>query len=240
MKDLPQSEALDPRRSRVERVVEILNDWIVHGELDAGERLPPESRLAEHFAVSRTVIREAVRLLAERGLIEVAHGKRHRVRPPSPEVAASHLHRIVERGGVTRQELMELRWPLESAIALVAARRRTEEHVETMRQCLAEPATTIEEQVQQDLRFHQLLARATNNAMFEMVLEVFALPLAESRRHSMEYHGHARAVEQHQAILDAVAAGEDVRAEKLMKQHLDSAMEAWNRGKSEGQSEQNS
>ena len=224
---LPRGDTGDVPASRVERVVSVLDDWVARRELEPGDPLPPEGRLAEHLTVSRTVIREAVRLLAERGLIEVAHGKRHRVRPPSPEVTAGHLRRMMERGGISPQQLMELRWPLETATALVAADRRTDADLEALRQCLASPAETLDEQVDQDLRFHKLLARATGNHMFELTLEVFAQPLAESRLRSMSYGGYARSLAQHQEILDAVEAGEKVRAEALMKEHLNLAMEAW-------------
>ncbi|MFW6028359.1 MAG: FadR/GntR family transcriptional regulator [bacterium] len=232
-RDLPEIEPTEMGQSRVDHVVTAMSDWIVGGRFQPGERLPPEGRLTEHFAVSRTVIREAVRLLAERGLIEVAHGKRHRVRPPSPQIAASHLHRMVERGGVTCQELMELRWPLESEIALVAARRRTGAHLQQMRCCLDEEAPTIDAQIAQDMRFHKLLARATGNTMLEMALDVFALPMTESRRQSLVHAGHRRTLEQHQAILEAVAAGDGPEAKARMKAHLDAAMEAWQSARSE-------
>ena len=223
--DLPEVEKMASRESRVERVVAAMDEWIVQGKVESGDRLPPEGQLAEHFNVSRTVIREAVRLLTERGLIEVAHGKRHRVRPPSPEIAASHLRRMIDRGGISYMQLMELRWPLETAVALVAARRRTEEQLDALRQCLASPAEELDAQVEQDARFHKLLARATQNIMFEITLEVFAEPLTESRRRTISRVGYSQLHQQHVQILDAVASQQDVLAEALMKTHLEVAIQ---------------
>lgn len=220
----PTSPVIDKRRSRVEHVMEVVSEWIVQQQLKPDEPLPSEAQLAEHFAVSRTVVREAVRLLAERGLIEVVHGKRHRVRPPSPELVGGHLRRMIERGAGTLRELMEIRWPLETAIALVAARRRTDEDIAAMRACLEAEAKTLEAQIQQDMRFHKLLARATGNTMFEMVLGVFEEPLAEGRRRSLKHAGQALTHKQHGEILDAVEAKKDALAEALMKTHLDTAM----------------
>lgn len=211
------------RSSRVEDVVSTVSDWIIEQKIKPEEMLPAEARLAEHFGVSRTVIRESVRLLAERGLIEIVHGKRHRVRPPSGEIAASHLKRMLTRGFGTLNDLVELRLPLEVAIASHAAQRRTDVQLERAHACVTQQEQTeaLEEQVKLDICFHELLGEMTSNPLFCLVLRAVAGPLAESRRRTIgSPGGNVKSVKGHRDIIKALEARDSAAAETAMHQHL--------------------
>lgn len=218
------------RRSRVDEVVDTIDQWIVKGDLLANETLPSEADLAVQFRVSRTVVREAVRLLYERGLIEMVHGRRHRVKPPVPEIPALQMQRFIHRRGATIKDLMEVRLSLEVSIAGLAAQRRTEKHLSAMRSCIEEQsrAQTLDDQVAQDGIFHQLLAQATGNSVYELVLDSMRVLLVESRRLSLQASVGGKcneiAVARHTQILEAVDASNVKLAEAAMFTHINSSI----------------
>src|SRR5579872_7040220 len=127
---LPQSFQPVLRRSAlVEQVLDQLRARILDKEFASGEELPPEGALADLFGVSRTVIREAMRTLRSEGLVEVAQGRKPRVRPANPQFAVDTIVSLVKRSDGTLFDLMEVRRPLERAIAGIAADRATAEQI---------------------------------------------------------------------------------------------------------------
>lgn len=227
MQTLSQTDSttIVSRRSLVEQVVEGVIDWIFEGKFQSYDALPPEADLAIQFGVSRTVIREAIRRLAERGMILVAHGRRHRVRPPSPEVAADHLSLLMKRGQGSLRDLIELRMPLETEIVRLAAQRATSEDLAALKACLEahREAETLSEQVQRDMQFHQLLAQASHNVTFTVVLEAVSELLTASRERTIGRVGNSRAVRHHEKILEAIVAGDADSAAAAMRAHLEMA-----------------
>src|SRR5262245_4677424 len=100
--------------------------------------------------VSRTVVREALGRLASLGLVRAVHGSGTRVEAPSARPITQGYQRLIQRGEVELSHLAEVRLPLETTIAGLAARHRTEGHLERLEQtqrALADPAAGLEEQV---------------------------------------------------------------------------------------------
>jgi GntR family transcriptional repressor for pyruvate dehydrogenase complex len=141
----------------------------------AGEKLPGERKLAERLGVSRTVVREAVRVLSARGLVEVKAGCGTYVREPSPDDAAAPIELLLKLRKCPGffDNLYEIRHTIEIEIAGLAAERATEEdHVamENVIEGMAAHIDDLEQFVQYDLAFRSALAAATHNDLFSVLL----------------------------------------------------------------------
>lgn len=208
-----------------EQTAEILKDRIVSGHYPTDGALPPQGELATELSVSRPVLREAMRTVASLGLIEVSQGRLPRVRPAGPEQVATGLQLLVARGGASFADLIEVRRPLELEIVGLAARRRQDDDLArleaTVRRLLH--GETLEDQVAADRDFHLYLARATENRLFESLLEAIVIPLEQSMRNSLSNVGIDRGLRDHQRILAAVRAGDVEAAKQAMVRHLQKA-----------------
>jgi GntR family transcriptional repressor for pyruvate dehydrogenase complex len=169
------------RQNLVAGVVESLRQRILAGVFDAAEPLPSEAKLGQLLGVSRTVIREAMRILGGQGLVEVSQGRRPRIRPADSQAVVDSVSTFLQRQDHTPLDLIEVRRPLETAIAALAAERATPRHLEQLEQALAELQTVhgLSEQVAADMRFHDLLAEATGNPVFQLLLKTLASLMRE-------------------------------------------------------------
>ena len=115
----------------VTRAVEALRH-ILDELLVPGAELPSQGKLAERLGVSRTVIREAMRILESQGLLEITQGKLPRVLPPNTQVVIDGLSTLMERSSATLLDVLEVRRPVEIEVAVLAAERATGEHLRQM------------------------------------------------------------------------------------------------------------
>src|SRR5690606_15300050 len=123
-----------------ERVADVLQDMILRGEAKPGDRLPSERELAELFGVSRTVIREAVRRLAGRGLVEAQSGSGIVVTEVHSGVVKDSMNRFLraraflhpDRFSDALEMIHEVRTTLETRIAYLAADARTNKDIERL------------------------------------------------------------------------------------------------------------
>jgi GntR family transcriptional repressor for pyruvate dehydrogenase complex len=209
--------------NRVTRQIERL---IVEGQLQPGDRLPPERTLARQFGVSRTVIREAVRALVAKSLLEVRPGSGTVVRSPSTESVAQSMKLLLRAGQpeLDYDKVHEIRRLLEVEIAGLAAERRTTEDLKEMEQIL-DQASKIQDNrdefAQSDVDFHAALASATHNELFSLVLDSLVDIMLQVRQMAFGVSGTpSRALRYHQAILGEVKAGDPEGARQAMHEHL--------------------
>lgn len=224
---------LDPvsRTSLTESVVERVEHWIVSSRQPAGARLPSERELARRFAVSRIVVREALGRLEARGLIEVRAGVGTFVAEAKAASAAASLSLFLSRSEVGLEHLFDVRLALEPAMAAAAARSADEEAIAAMfatvdltdgivRDLSREP-DAVESYAWADLEFHQLLAQASDNPLYDVLLAPLIDRLLDVRRSGALLPGAARRANAgHRKVLDAVAAHEPGRAAEAMRGHL--------------------
>jgi GntR family transcriptional regulator, transcriptional repressor for pyruvate dehydrogenase complex len=217
----PKAMPLD-RPDMVAEVLKHLSQQIMAGQFGPDGELPPEGTLAVDFAVSRTVIREAMRTLRAQGLVEVSQGKPPRVKPPGPEAAIASLELMLRRSQGTLLHLIEARRPLESEIAALASQRATPDHVERLAAAIDAlvAARSREARVEADVQFHRILADATGNPVFVLLLETVSGLLRESRRRTLAESGVEIALEGHRAVLTAVRRHDAVAARAAMLAHL--------------------
>ncbi|MFM7041162.1 MAG: FadR/GntR family transcriptional regulator [Planctomycetaceae bacterium] len=212
-----------PARNLVDQVVTHLRARILAGDHAVGVSLPSEGDLAESFGVSRTVIREAMRSLRAQGLVVMSQGSRPRVAEVDARPTVESLALLLARSRTTLLGLTEVRRPLETEIARLAATRATAEQIAAL--CDAnvelEHATTLEQRVAADVRFHDRLAVATGNPVFGVLLGTLGGLLVESRRRTIRAAGVAPALIGHREILAAVDRHDPTAAEAAMRRHLD-------------------
>ena len=213
-----------PHADRVTQTARRIEQDILSGKLAPGDSLPSEREISAEMGVSRSVVREALGRLASLGLVRSVHGSGTRVEAPSGKPITTGYQILLRRGEVRLADVAAVRLPLETAIAAEAARRRTDEHVarlEAAQAALADRRGALEAHVKADLQFHAVLAEATGNPLFGLVLAPIQELLIETRRRTVGRHGAALAHEHHARILDAVRAGNPAAAAEAMRAHLE-------------------
>lgn len=216
------------RVDRVSEVVQALEDKILQGGLAPGDPLPSEREISAQMGVSRTVVREAIGRLASLGLVRSIHGSGTRVETPTGRQISVGFERLLRWSDCRLEDLAEVRLPLETSIAASAALHRTENHLEMLdetQQVLGDPGRSLKAHVKADLEFHAILAEATGNPIFQMVLSPIQELLIESRRQTLGSHGAELAHRHHARILAAVREGDAQRASQAMREHIEANFE---------------
>lgn len=224
----PQIPAFARVRSRRahEHIVEQLQRLILSGKLAAGTRLPSERAMMAEFQVSRPTVREALRVAENMGLISVRPGD-----PAGPMVLgtpsvgiARVFDSLLQAGGTSPLELVEMRIALESpaaALAAVQPKDRVAKAAEILQQMHS--TEDLRECAALDAEFHEAVIAASGNRLFRLVFQSLAEParsLIESGLRSSRQHGREETLRQHAAILDAIRSGNAARAARAVRTHL--------------------
>lgn len=212
------------REGLSEQIVEQLQELIFEKHLRSGSRLPGERELCEQFGVSRTVIREATKVLAQRGMLVIEPGRGTYVTLPAEQDVARSITLFARARDVSFVNLVEVRRALEPEIAELAAARATETHRQRLRACievmdrsLADP----EAYVAADQEFHSVLAEATGNDILIAITGVI-VNLAQNARRLMFAIPEApkRGQGFHRKILECILASDGACARSTMFEHL--------------------
>ncbi|WP_369926946.1 FadR/GntR family transcriptional regulator [Xanthomonas sp. NCPPB 2632] len=206
------------------RVIEEIGESIVGGVLRPGDPLPGEAVLAEQMAVSRTVLREALKVLGSKGLIETRQKTGMRVRDPrywnhlDADVLGWRCASLPTDDFV--EKLVEMREIIEPAAVMAAARRRRPEQLEAIAAALQGMQETddLDDWAAADLRFHEAVLEATNNELLSALFAVIETALATffvmSARTAPDI---AYAVAQHRAVYEAIRRRRPNEAAKAMR-----------------------
>ncbi|AQW56061.1 FadR/GntR family transcriptional regulator [Streptomyces violaceusniger] len=208
-----------------ERVLE----YIVRAGLQPGDRLPTEKDLAEEVQMSRTVVREAVKILSALGRLSVQKGRGIYVAEPEQSSWQQSLANFLPADLRQVDELFEFRRHLETTTANLASQRATPTQVKAVREAAQQSVRAAEQGdidafTFADEAFHTGIAAAAANMFFASTVDamrrlqrqVTTIGLAGIAGGSLQV-----AAEQHEAIAEAIAAGEAGRAEALMAEHID-------------------
>ncbi len=214
-----------PRTSR-DAVAGELEAEIMSGGLAPGDRLPAERQLAEQHGISRPMVREALRILSERGLIRIDPGRGAFVQRPSPLAGARPLDALYRRAHPTVRELTEARMLVECETASLAARRAGLEDVRDLGGLLEEleTSTAPEDLVRADLAFHLRVAAAAHSRILEAMLASLAPLSAELMVRALgEPEVHRRTAPLHARVYEAIATRDPEAARSAMQRHLEAA-----------------
>jgi GntR family transcriptional repressor for pyruvate dehydrogenase complex len=226
----PFGEAVtrEPRLS--DKIAELMRQAIITRGLTAGTPLPSERELGEQFGVSRTVVREAVRALVAKGVVEVRSGSGLRVAAVDEGTVSESLTWFIRGGSLEYEQVHEIRSMIEVGMAGLAAERRTDEQLEMLREThetLTSVIDDFEAAAVADLAFHDLIARATQNDLFAVILGSIANALIEVRRETLAGGSGETTIADHQRILDAIAARDAEAARVAMADHLKDVHRLW-------------
>ncbi len=210
-----------------ERVAVQIEQRILDGELRSGDRLPTERELAELFQVSRTAVREALKILAQKGLVDMRPGRGTIVIDGSQEAMQHSIGLVMklklgEVGG--SNSLVEVREILEVEIAALAAARATETEIGALREAVETMDDNLDDAdafIAADNRFHETLAQATQNTLIFILVNSIVNLLSEQRKQIFETEGGPqRGQIHHKRILESVSRHDPETARAAMRAHL--------------------
>jgi GntR family transcriptional repressor for pyruvate dehydrogenase complex len=208
-----------------EQIITQIQNLVMDGSLRPGDKLPPERELAEQFGVSRTAVREAVKALRERGLVEIQPGRGTFITNDTSEIMRDSLD-FVFRVGLSNgvANLNEVRTLMEPGIAALAAERSSEADIETMTEAVAAMDAAMNDAdafAEADLDFHLALARATQNPLIPILLDPVVDQLREHRKRIFLVEGGPqRGQYHHRRILAGVKKRDPEAARTAMCDHL--------------------
>ena len=208
-----------------EQIAAQIEQQILRGELHSGDRLPTERELAEQFKVSRTAVREAMKTLAQKGLVDMRPGRGTIVIDDTSRALSESLGRLLRVNQLeSDQSLVEVREIFEPGIAALAALRASSTDIAELRQAVAIMETHLTDAdafIAADNHFHHILARATQNALILTLMNPIMALLAEQRKHIFGVQGGPeRGQHHHKLIVEAILRHDPVAAREAMLAHL--------------------
>jgi len=208
-----------------------IKEMIVSGQLKPGDKLPREADLAETLGLSRNSLREAVRALALINILDVRQGDGTYVTSLDPDVLLDALTFVVDfHQDDSVLDFLRVRRILEPEAAAMAARRVTPEDLQVMQDVIDASNTDSrpEDVLALDIDFHRMVGAASGNSVLASLIEGLSSPTNRARiwRGRTEAGAQERTRREHQAILDALVAGEPELAYAAMVVHV-AGVEAW-------------
>jgi len=213
-----------------EQIVQQIEESILKGELSEGSQLPAERDLAEQFGVSRTAVREAIKALQEKGLVDAFPGRGTFVTNGTSNSMRRSLDRIIKSGDPDGWAyLVEVREILEPEIAALAAIRADEQDLAAMREALDvmdNAAWDSDAFMEADLDFHLALAEAAANPIVLSLIDSIVGLLREQRLRIFRIGGGPqRGQHHHKRILEAITRHDLQGARAAMQAHLSQVRE---------------
>ena len=208
-----------------EQIADALEGEIIAGGR-IGERLPSEQHLAERFEASRTVVREALKILRARGLIDSRTGSGAYTTRPDVQDLSRMVSRIclMDRA-IDYRSIYEVRICLETEAARSAALRATDDDLDQLQGLLIRLQNRnlgVLERQNMDFEFHQLLALHSKNQLLELLVAAMANVFKDVIKTGIFIEGGIDdAILRHQRILDALKKRDPDLAERMMFEHLD-------------------
>ncbi|MEQ1768695.1 MAG: FadR/GntR family transcriptional regulator [Devosia sp.] len=219
-------------------VAEKLGRQILDG-MQPGSSLPSEADLAAQFAVSRLTVREAMKLLEGRGLVDLGRGRRAVVREPTGLAFSDFLSTVIQNDPKGLFDLIELRMSLEVQSATLAAARANRASIAAIETALqgmrdaadAGHAADDDEALERrfhlcDVAFHEAIALSSGNRLISYLFEAMAAPLQRSfvlsrRGHNLRGHTVADTIAAHDRVLQAIREKNPKAAAAAMRAHLE-------------------
>lgn len=220
-------DALSPvmKQSLADKLAQQIWQLIQTAGYKAGDRLPTIMDMAQRFQVGHPTVREALRKLETMGTVEIRHGSGVYVtRSDDVLMVASPGY----AGAANKKLLLDLiqaRIPIEVQSAALASRNATPEHLQEMRDLLAQAGRSLDDDAllnRINMSFHREIARASGNAVLSQLLEVLRELFAEEQRVILDIFGSRRRDhEEHLEILAALEAHDEALAVERMRTHLE-------------------
>jgi GntR family transcriptional repressor for pyruvate dehydrogenase complex len=211
-----------------EQIADSIEQVVAREQLGPGTQLPPERELAEMLGVSRPTVREALRLLQERGLVRMRVGSGTFVTDVPASSVADSIERFLVFGSCSYEELLTARRILEPDMAALAAERATPEDLTRLGELVEAIETAcasndVENYADVDASFHEALASATHNRLIVAIAHSFERVMREWIRAVTEVLVAEEGARSHRLVYDALLAGDADRAREAMLIHMRTA-----------------
>jgi GntR family transcriptional repressor for pyruvate dehydrogenase complex len=225
-------DAIKVQRTHLyDQIANQLEELIITNKLQPHSRLPSERELAEWLGVGRPTIREATRVLQDRGLVELKPGSGTYVREVSNGAISQSIERFFAGNQSPVLELEEIREIMEPELAALAAERATPQNIERMEQALAyievDP-NDLDRYIQGDAEFHIALVEAAQNKMLSAIyapmIAMMKDAIREVTHHMVQAGKHDP--QRHREILETIKAGQPEEARRALYEHLKGFREA--------------
>ena len=212
-----------------------LRERILEGEFEEGTALPPERDLVQQAGMSRTTVREALRILEVQGLVRIKAGRAGGafVQRPDRQSMADSAALLIRGRQIRSAALMETREALEPECAYLAARYRTDadmEEIEAANRAIAEPDTDLAHFLEANLRWHLAVATASHNE----ILAGLMIALSQAIYRLTESEGvvdetvRQETLRAHDRVTDAIRDGDGDAARRRMSRHVRAYAESVN------------
>lgn len=203
-------------------------DYIRTNGLADGDPLPSEQDLAREYGASMRVVRDALRMLSQLGVIRSQQGRRSEVANLPPVAVRQYFRLLLDRSDSGLDHLLEFRRMLEGASAALAATRITDDtlrELDTLLATIEDPARA-DSRSELDVEFHSTVARAAGNGYVTAIVEALFDALTREREQGLaatESSGgsHSTSDDEHRGILEALRARDGELAQARMSAHLD-------------------
>ena len=212
-----------------DRVAAEIQKMISQRQLVPGMKLPSERELGEQFGVSRTVVREAVRMLVSKGMLETRRGKGTQVCRMTSDQISGPLTMLMatQTDRFSLDHIHQVRSILEVATVRLAARQATEDDLVELRR-LVDAMGLVDAHGEafaaRDAEFHTVLARTTHNPLMVVLLDALRDVMHDVRRRVRDYEDLGEIViADHKQIVDCIAARDEEAVVQAMRQHLEHA-----------------
>ncbi|MGE7602962.1 FadR/GntR family transcriptional regulator [Peribacillus sp. NPDC097675] len=226
-------QVVDSMPIKSPKVYEIIFNQIkesfMNGELKPGDKLPAERELSTRFKVSRTSIREALRVLESNGVIEVRPGDGTFIRQSEVQSLTDRLSiTIINAENHLIYEMLEVRRVIETECAFLAAQRASSLDLQNILKALEDMAKSEQDEelgLQADLLFHNSIAQAANNSIFAGLVHTLSDQMKDTiratRQHRFANTGHFQeTLQEHKEIYFSIALKEADKAKQLMDAHI--------------------
>jgi GntR family transcriptional repressor for pyruvate dehydrogenase complex len=218
-----------------EQIVRQIREAIASGELRAGDRLPPETELAQRFGVSRPTVREALKILQALNVLRSSPGPTGGtfVRALDSSDVAEQLQEflalLLNIKGVELQELCEAREAIETMTARRAAARRTDTDLDVLGRIIEEDSLKDSDSIVSDISFHKAVAEASKNRMLSLYMSSIHMTVRSVAERYIMPEAKQTSQRQHQEIYDAIRRQDGDLAEKRMRKHMRFASNVYRR-----------
>jgi DNA-binding FadR family transcriptional regulator len=224
-----------PSSRRWETLVRALVARIVSGELAPGAAFPTEPSLALEFGVSRTVVREALKILEEKGLVDIQHGRGTRVEDQRRWnlLDATVLGASLDHDPLSSlfEDLTTMRMAIECEAAASAATRISDAQLATMKALVSRLKAAMprpDDYLEGDLAFHRLILEASGNRLALAIMDAIEQPLRSSRRITNRLPGGIVSGQRfHERIFACLRRRDPKAAAQAMRDHLEWARKHW-------------
>jgi len=214
-----------------DQISEQINKLIAEGMLKPGDRLPPERELAERFKVSRNSVRDALRTLEAKGLVEIRQGDGTYIRETTVAELYQAMVDVLAMKKESIREIMQVRKILEPGVAYYAAQNATPTQLKALEEILKQQeakAAIDDPGVEEDSQFHYLIAQMTGNGFLVSLLQLINESIKDTRDIVLRYPDTRSATRVgHRRIIEALAAGNPEQARAAMLAHIEEVMAAY-------------